>query len=57
MESKVTNIYLVLHDLTTDKTFTKYFETEYEKDKFRKKLRYSKKLMVLRDSNTEGYLD
>ena len=30
--------------------FTKYFETEFEKDKFRRRLRYSKKLLVKEES-------
>ena len=34
-------IYLELIDLKTMKTFKKYFETEYERDKFARKLRYS----------------
>lgn len=38
---------LKLYDLTTGKTFCKYFNTEFERDKFVRKLRYSKKLMVL----------
>ena len=41
--------YLILLDITTNKTFTKYFETEFEKDKFRRRLRYSKKLLVKED--------
>ena len=42
-----TDIYLDLLDITTRKTFRKYFKSEYERDKFRRKLKYSKKLMVL----------
>lgn len=40
-------IYLELLDLATMKTFKKYFETEFDRDKFERKLRYSKKLKVI----------
>lgn len=40
---------LKLYDITTGKTFYKYFDTEFEKDKFIRKLRYSKKLMIVRE--------
>lgn len=52
-----THIYLVLFNISTRKPFTKYFETEHEKDKFKNKLRFSKKLIVVRDSNEDRYLD
>ena len=38
---------LKLYDITTNKVFTKYFDTEFERDKFVRKLRFSKKLFVL----------
>lgn len=49
------NIYLDLLDLKTLKTFRKYFKTEFERDKFARKLEYSKKLKVLnrKDVNYE----
>ena len=47
MKSK---LYLLLMDLTTNKQFFKYFDTEFELDKFKRKLKYSKKLMVIEDS-------
>ena len=50
-------IYLELFDKNTRKSFKKYFETEYEKDKFINKLRFSKKLVVIRDSIECYYLD
>ena len=40
-------IYLKLLDLKTMKTFKKYFKTEFERDKFIRKLRYSKRLKLL----------
>ncbi len=40
-------IYLDLLDITTKKTFRKYFDTEKQKNDFLLKLKYSKKIMVL----------
>lgn len=40
-------IYLELIDLKTLKTFKKEFQTEFERDKFARKLKYSKKLKVI----------
>lgn len=40
-------IYLELLDLTTMKSFIKYFDCEYDRDKFERKLKYSKKLKVI----------
>lgn len=40
-------IYLLLYDLETGKTFKKYFDTEFERDKFRRKLKYSKRIKVV----------
>lgn len=36
-----------LKDLTTGKKFYKYFETEFERDKFIRKLKYSKKIILV----------
>lgn len=47
MKSK---LYLLLMDLSTNKQFFKYFETEYEMDKFKRKIRYSDKIMLIEDS-------
>jgi len=47
-------IYLELLDLTTMKSFKKYFETEFDRDKFERKLRYSKKLKVIGRDETYG---
>ena len=44
------NLYLLLMDLTTNKQFFKYFESEFEMDKFKRKLKYSKKLIIIEDS-------
>lgn len=40
-------ICLNLFDKTTHKTFTKQFGCEFDRDKFVRKLRYSKKLIVI----------
>ena len=43
-------LYILVINLDTKKQFFKYFETEYEMDKFKRKLKYSKKLMIIEDS-------
>ena len=43
-------IYLVIYNRENKTRFIKYFETEFEKDKFKRKLYYSKKLFVIEDS-------
>ena len=40
-------IYLELIDLKTLKIFKKEFPTEWERDKFARKLKYSKKIKVV----------
>lgn len=40
-------IYLELIDLKTLKVFTKKFDTEFEREKFIRKVRYSKKIKVI----------
>ena len=43
-------LYLLLQDRTTKKQFFKYFDTEFEMDKFKRKLKFSKKLIIIEDS-------
>jgi hypothetical protein len=43
-------LYLLLQDLISGKQFFKYFETEFEMDKFKRKLQFSKKLVIIEDS-------
>lgn len=43
-------LYLLLQDLISKKQFFKYFETEFEMDKFKRKLKFSKKLVIIEDS-------
>lgn len=38
-----------LLDLSTNKQFYKQFETEFERDKFIRKLKYSKKIILIND--------
>ena len=52
MKSK---LYLLLQIIETGKQFFKYFETEYEMDKFKRKLRYSNKIMIIEDSRDLSY--
>lgn len=54
---KKTKIYLVLYNRETKKQFTKYFETEFEKDKFKRKLKYSTKVFVIEDSTDTVFTD
>ena len=48
-------LYLVLFDVDHKKQFRKYFDTEFEMDKFIRKLRYSNKLTVVKDSRRIYY--
>lgn len=50
-------LYLVLLDKETLKQFKKYFKTEYEMDKFKRKLKYSKKLCIIKDSREDYFID
>ena len=43
-------LYLLLMNLVNKKQFFKYFDTEYEMDKFKRKLKFSKKLCIIEDS-------
>lgn len=45
------SVKLKLINLKTLQIFEKEFDTEFEKDKFKRKLRYSKKLKVVEDVN------
>ena len=50
-----TKLYLLLQIIDTGKQFFKYFETEFEMDKFKRKLKYSKKIMIIEDSRDLSY--
>lgn len=50
-----TKFYLLLMDVVNKKQFFKYFETEYEMDKFKRKLKYSSKIEIIEDSRELNY--
>ena len=52
MKSK---LYLLLQIIDTGKQFFKYFDTEYEMDKFKRKLRFSNKIILIEDSRDIYY--
>ena len=47
---KKSNIWLVIKNVEKNFTFTKYFETEYEKDKYKRKIKYIKAWRLVEDS-------
>lgn len=51
---KKSNIYLIIYDKINNREFYKYFMTEYDKDKFKRKLKYSNKLEVVGDSKNDN---
>ena len=50
-------LYLVLMNRETKKQFTKYFDCEFEMDKFKRKLKYLKKIYVIEDSRDIYFID
>lgn len=50
-------LYLLLQDITTNKQFFKYFDCEWEMDKFKRKLKFSRKLIIIEDSREMSFLD
>ena len=56
-EGKERKITLKLIDLKTLKTFEKEFETEFERDKFKRKLKYSRKIKVVNEVNFDNWED
>lgn len=48
-------IFLVIYDIDNNKTFIKYFDFKYDKDKLKNKIKYSKKLFVIEDSEDIHY--
>lgn len=49
------NIYLRLYDLEKSKEFIKHFDTEFEKEKFKRKLKFSRRVMIVEENDTEAY--
>ena len=54
---KKMKIFLVLYNKESKRQFTKYFENEFEKDKFKRKLKYSKRVIVIEDSTDTVFTD
>lgn len=48
-------IYLVIYNIENNKSFIKYFDCEYDKNKMKNKIKYSKKLFVIEDSSDIKY--
>lgn len=46
-------LYLILYDTKTNKQFKKTFSCEWNMDKFIRKLHYSEKLYIIKDSREE----
>lgn len=55
MKQKKTNIWLFIKNTEKGFTFTKYFETEWEKDKYKRKLKYIPTLRLVEDSTDIYY--
>lgn len=54
----MTDFWLVLFDLKTNKQETRYFETEYKKDKEKYRIKkYLGRYLILADSSDKYYLD
>lgn len=49
-------VYLALYNIKTKKSFIKYFNSEYDKDKFKRKLTYSRLLIIIEDSTDIIYV-
>lgn len=49
------NLYLLLQNIETKRQFFKYFQTEYEMDKFKRKIKYSTKITIIEDSRDNIY--
>ena len=50
MKQKKTKIWLTIKNIEKNFTFTKYFETEYEKDKFKRKVKFVPCWRLIEDS-------
>lgn len=50
MKQMKTNIWLTIKNTEKNFTFVKYFETEYEKDKYKRKVKYIPNLRLIEDS-------
>lgn len=50
MKQKKTNIWLTIKNIEKNFTFTKYFETEFEKDKYKRKVKFVPCWRLIEDS-------
>lgn len=50
MKQKKTKIWLTIKNIEKDFIFTKYFETEFEKDKFKRKVKFVPCWRLIEDS-------
>lgn len=50
MKQKKTNIWLTIKNIEKGFTFTKYFETEWEKDKYKRKVKFVPCWRLVEDS-------
>ena len=48
-------IWLVIKNIDKDYTFTKYFDTELQKDKFKRKVKHISSLIIIEDSTDIVY--
>ena len=50
MKQKKTNIWLTIKNVEKGFTFVKYFDTEFEKDKYKRKIKYIPSWRLVEDS-------
>lgn len=50
-------LYLILYNLETNKQFKKYFKCEADMDKFKRKLKYSFRIHLLKDSRDNYFIE
>lgn len=50
-------IFLVIYNIKNKRRFFKYFETEFEKDEFKRKIKYVPTLFVVEDSTDIYFTD
>ena len=50
MKQKKTKIWLTIKNIEKGFTYTKFFDTEFEKDKYKRKIKYVPSLILIEDS-------
>lgn len=48
-------VYLIIYNVLKNESFIKYFNNDYEKNKFINKIKFSKKLFIIEDSSDTNY--